>query len=172
MTALLLGTVALGASCVAAEPYPVVAAAELHGDPVHGPLEVLGTGSRLQAEDDLRDGRTLAAYRVVLPDFTPRRVRIYKLDRCDPDLRGVPVLADLEEIRRVGGDTHFIATSIVVDGHLAEVDTETTHAEVSMVPGTRTYIIGQIAVVSALDAPDGSPGALEACGIFRNAPAP
>lgn len=162
------------AACVTdAEPYPVAAVANLApmGAEITGPIEVLGV---VRTPPNSYQ-RTLAAYRVHLPDLAPRRVRIFQMTVCDMD--AVPVgrdgmkhlieLADLQEIRRVGDQTHFFAPGIDVAGRRVDVDVGTVQAAISTNgPDASGYVIGQIAVVQELDHADGTPGAWLACGGF------
>jgi len=157
------------AGCMtASEPYPVVAVAALTGGAsgITGSLEILGANSGKSNATEF-DRRTLAAYRVRLPDSAPRRVRLYDARACDAT-EPLELLADLQLIRRVGDETHFFAQSVLVRGERLDVDTETAQAFVSLVPDTPSYVIGKIAVVQALDRDDGSPGAWLACGAFAS----
>ena len=157
---------ALGACAPAAEPYPVIAAAELTpiAEDITGPIEILGSNVEGGEMTDFQL-RTLAAYHVHLPDAAPRHAVIYDAASCDvPDDRPF-VFADLETIRKVGDETHFFADGILVQGHRIAIDTQTVQAEVSTQPGTDIYVIGKVVVVQAPDL-DGAPGAWLACGVF------
>jgi hypothetical protein len=163
------------------QPYAVIAVADLAGigSDIAGPIEILGANSGSEATKF--DLRTLAAYRVRLPDSSPRRARIYDVGSCDvptvspppedgcgriPCPEHPPVLADLQKVQRVGNETHFFAQNILVHGQRLDVDTETVQAAVSLVPDARSYVIGKIAVIQAADREDGSRGEWQACGVF------
>lgn len=159
---------ALGACAPAAEPYPVIAAAELtaiaQDGSITGPIEILGSNVDGDETTDFQL-RTLAAYHVHLPDAAPRHAVIYHATSCEvPDTRPF-VFADLQTIRTVGNETHFFASGILVDGRRIDVDTETVQAELSTDPATGLDVLGKIAVVQAPDV-DGAPGAWLACGVF------
>jgi hypothetical protein len=157
---------ALGACAPAAEPYPVIAAAELTpiAEDITGPIEILGSNVDGDETTDF-ELRTLAAYHVRLPDAAPRHAVIYHATSCDvPDTRPF-VFADLQTIRTVGNETHFFADDILVNGRRIDVDTETVQAELSTHPGADLDVLGKIAVVQAPDV-DGDPGAWLACGAF------
>lgn len=157
---------ALGACAPAAEPYPVIAAAELAPltEDITGPIEILGSN---EDGGDMTDAalRTLAAYHVHLPDAAPRHAVIYSAASCDTGDDRPLAFADLETIRRAGDETHFFADGILIQGHRTELDTQTVQAELSLQPGTDFYVLGKIAVVQAPDV-DGAPGAWLACGVF------
>jgi hypothetical protein len=177
--ALLLSVLAFAGCVTDSEPYPVTAVANLApmgseaAAQIEGPIEILGTPSHDFSQ------RTLAAYRVHLPDAAPRRVRIYNLDVCDPnappppDTGPVPeqlVIADLQQIRRVGDEAHFFMPGVRVAGRRLDIDTQTVRAELSTTPDIElNYVIGKIAVVQALDRDDGTPGGWLACGVFAEA---
>jgi hypothetical protein len=157
---------ALGACAPAAEPYPVISAAELTAiaQDITGPIEILGSNVDGDETTDFQL-RTLAAYRVHLPDAAPRHAVIYHATSCEvPDTRPF-VFADLQTIRTVGNETHFFADDILVNGRRIDVDTETAQAELSTDPETGLDVLGKIAVVQAPDV-DGTPGAWLACGVF------
>lgn len=148
--------------------YPVDAVAELRplGAAVSGPLELLGANSERPPEEpddgfpDPFEGteyRTFAAYRVALPDATPRRVRIFDATSCDGPRDALPQVADLESIHRRGGETHFL---------IGGIDADTIVALVSLEAESYGSISGRIAVVHAPDNPDGTPGEWHACGAF------
>jgi hypothetical protein len=151
--------------------YPVLARAELHGGDVTGPIEVLGT---------LRDGgeispyidRTLAAYRVKLPDAAPRRVVIYDQAWCDPPADEPPVRADLDEIRKVGDESHFFVRDLTLHDHHYAVDIGVVYAQVSLFADADNYIVGKIVVLRGPDGEDGAPGPWLACGQFVRSEAP
>jgi hypothetical protein len=159
------------------EPYPVAAVANLEpiAARITGPIEVIGV---LHAPSD-SSARTLAAYRVRLPDLVPRRVRIFQMNVCDMDTapvgpdgtRQLIEVADLQEIRRVGVETHFFAPAINLQGRRVDVDVGTAQAQISTSgPDAFGYVFGLIAVVQELDHEDGTPGAWLACGRFIEAP--
>jgi hypothetical protein len=95
---------------------------------IQGPIEVLGTGKPSGVPDS--GPRTLAAYRVQLPDgLAPRLVLMNAPSSCsnlDPVLRpgGGGAVQELGVLRRVGDETHFFLP--LGDG--SYVDTETTTA--------------------------------------------
>jgi hypothetical protein len=152
--------------CLPMDPYPVVAVAHLQslGSRIEGPVEVLGTSSPIPERDI--SSRTLAAYRVYLPDLEPRRARIYDAPGCDEPAEEPRIVADLQQIQRVGEEAHFFALDIPVGDREVVVDTGTIAALVSMDPTSDDYVIGKLAVVQALDREDGAPGAWLACGVF------
>jgi hypothetical protein len=152
--------------CLPGDPYPVVAVADLRplGARITGPVEVLGTSSPIPERDIA--SRTLAAYRVDLPDLAPRRARIYDAPGCDEPVGEPHIVADLQQIRRVGEEAHFFVLDIPVGDRELVVDTGTIAAAISMDPTRDNYVIGKIAVVQALDREDGTPGEWLACGVF------
>ena len=159
----LLAWIMTVAGCVTdSEPYPVAAVANLEplGSEITGPIEVIGPPSAASQ-------RTLTAQHVRLPDGEPRRVRIFELDVCDSSAAPAIAYADLQEIRRVGDQTHFFALDLTVEGRRVDVDTRTVMAYVSTDPADpQGYVIGKIAVVQELDHDDGTPGRWLACGAF------
>lgn len=145
------------AGCISSPmEYHVISTAELEplGSAVSGPLEMIGTS---KAQELRYYERMLAAYRVTLPDTAPRRVRVYDATSCSGPRDELEVIADLQSIRRVGAEAHFVIRGI---------DTETIYAPVSLDPEDRRYVIGKIAVVQEPDGADGAPGAWLACGAF------
>jgi hypothetical protein len=122
---------ALGCASDAAGEYPVDAVARLAPTRkdlpyVEGPIEVLGTGKPSNVQDG--GPRTLAAYRVQLPDGLAPRVRLGAASCWDPSPLLVPGNLGVQElgvIQRVGDETHFFVP--VRDGSgTVYVDTETT----------------------------------------------
>ena len=164
----LVAAVATGCAS-GAQPVPVAAAAPLMpiAEDITGPIELLGDNSAAPDTDDFQL-RSLAAYRVRLPDSTPRRVLIYDASSCDAPMEPPRVIADLQTIRKVGNETHFFAHDILVNGHRMDIDIGTAQAEISLKPG-RFYVLGVIAVVQAME--PSNPGYL-ACGVFPTAPGP
>ena len=165
----MLASAAVGACAPADEAYPVIAAAELTAiaDDIAGPIEILGSNLPGTEPIDV-EFRTLAAYRVHLPDLRPRHVVIYSASSCDTPHDQALLFADLQVIRKVGEETHFFAEDILVKGRPTEIDIGTVHVEVSLDPANpepQFYVLGRIAVVQAPDV-DGVPGAWLACGVF------
>jgi hypothetical protein len=168
----LLAALACAGCAPSADPYPVVAAAELIplAADITGPIEILGANSAGSASGDF-ELRSVAAFHVRLPDAAPRRVVIYDAGSCDAPAAPPRVIADLQTIRTVGNETHFFANNLLVKGHRVDVDIETAQAELALKPGTFFYVLGKIAVVQAAPA-DGSPGTYLACGVFAATPGP
>lgn len=140
-------------------PYAVVAAADLASpdDAITGPIEVLGLNSPVTPEDEDLPERTLAALHVRLPDRAAHRVALYAGPGCDLADLGPP-LVELERIRSVDDETHFVTSVIARDGISVELDLETVTAPISLDPSSRRYAIGRVVVVDTLD------GAPLACG--------
>lgn len=146
------------AGCVSSPvEYHVISTAQLEplGSAVSGPLEMIGMSK--DARELLYYERTLAAYRVSLPDDAPRRVRIYDATSCSGPRDELELIVDLQSIQRFGDETHFV---------IREIDVETITAPISLDPEDRRYAIGKIAVVQEPDGEDGAPGAWLACGTF------
>lgn len=120
---------------------------------ITGPIEVLGTGVPVHGAVYTR---TFAAYKVHLAEGVAPWVRIYDAPSCDPPADPRPVIADLGEIRRVGGETHFFARGVQVGDRTLDIDTGTAPA---LVPVTVTldpptdpvplfnYVVGKPVVV-------------------------
>jgi hypothetical protein len=165
--ALVLGA----AACVTRPPpYPVLAEAPLEGSGIAGAIEVIGTTTDGGNASPYID-RTVAAYRVKLPDAAPRRVRIYDDPSCDAPRDTLRLRADLQDIRRVGDEAHFFARDVDIHGTRYAIDTETIQAPISVLDDTDNNVVGKIVVLSAPDGVDGAPGAWLACGVFVRAAA-
>lgn len=164
-----------GAGCAPpAEPYPVVAAAELIplAEDITGPIQILDANSAGPPTTDF-ELRSVAAYHVRLPDAAPRRVVLYDTGSCDAPLPPrTRVIAHLQTIRTVGHETHFFVDDVLVKGHRMDIDIETAQAELSLQPDSFLYVLGKIAVVQTADATDGQPGTSLACGVFAATPEP
>jgi len=169
----LLLVASVSAACVtSANDYPVVAVAELQSpdSTITGRLELLGG-----IADDVT-ARTLAAYRVRLPDAAPRRVRLYyNVDNlgthtCDSNPEELQLISDLQTIQRAGDETHFVIANVRVGDHVSDIDVETLPVNLSLDSKldarSETYVIGKIVVVSGLDRDDERPGDRLACGSF------
>jgi hypothetical protein len=172
-----IAALALAGCAATPATYSVVAIGELGSadGAISGPLEILGANSLLYPEEEEALPRSVAAFRVTLPDDRPRRVLLYSARSCaeleDPAATPAPV-DDLQLIRRVGGETHFFADVAGRDGAAVELDVQTAIARISMNPDSRRYAIGKIAVVRELEGPDGAPGRSVACGVFELVSAP
>jgi hypothetical protein len=162
----LLAALACAGCASGTQPVPVEAAAPLMpiAEDITGSIELLGDDSAAAETGDF-ELRSLAAYRVRLPDALPRRVLIYDASSCEVPAERPRVIADLQRIRRVGNETHFFAHDILVNGQRMDIDLETAQAEISLKPGERFYILGAIAVVEPAE-PSNPPGTYLACGVF------
>jgi hypothetical protein len=132
------------AGCVAGaadapEGYPVDAVAELapladESPRVAGPIEILGTGVTGSAADP--GIRTVAAYRVQLPDDTAAYIAMISAASCvdrEPLTAPDDPVAEqlLGTIRRVGDETHFFVDGVQIGDRAVDVDTETASAYLS-----------------------------------------
>ncbi|HEX3760487.1 MAG TPA: hypothetical protein VHW23_17345 [Kofleriaceae bacterium] len=166
-------TVLACAGCaMPAEPFPVVAEAQLmpRAEDITGPIQILDANSAYAQVDDFAL-HTLTAYQVRLPDTAPRRVVIYDAGSCDdPPSRRTRAIADLQMIRKVGNETHFFAHDILVEGHRVDIDIKTAQAEFSLDADPFFGVLGKIVVVLAADSPDMPPSTYLACGAFVATP--
>jgi hypothetical protein len=96
---------------------------------IEGPIEFLGTGMPGTVVDP--GARTVAAYHVRLPDDVTAFLALLDAASCadrepltGPDDQ-VAVQA-IGTIQRVGDETHIFTSVFAMDGHIAEVDTETS----------------------------------------------
>lgn len=151
-----------------AEPFPVVAAAELAplAEDITGPIEILGANSAGSTASDLAL-HSVAAYRVRLPDAAPRRVVIYDAGSCaTPAPPRTRVVADLQTIRTVGHETHFFANHLLVQGRRVDLDVGTAQVELSVEPDGLFSVLGKIVVVQDMEPAQKPPGTYLACGVF------
>jgi hypothetical protein len=150
-----LAIVMVAGCTVSQSPYAVEAVAQLApvGMPevrITGPIEILGTGTPGMDVDFVR---TIAAYRVQLPDGAAPWVRLYTAASCDPE--PAPMLYEhLGTIRRVGDEAHFISTDVIGD-RTVDIDVQTVTAAVSSDDGAGDEF-GKIAVVQAAEDGDGT----------------
>jgi hypothetical protein len=156
-----------------AEPFPVIAVAELLplAEDITGPIEILGANSAGSTASDFAL-HSVAAYRVRLPDAAPRRVVIYDTGSCaTPAPPRTRVVADLQTIRTVGNETHFFADSLLVKGRRMDLDIGTAQAELSLEPDGFFSILGKIVVLQDMEPAQKPPGTYLACGVFTATPA-
>jgi hypothetical protein len=169
----------LCASCaVTPEPYEVIATADLVPGTlgITGQLEILGTGD---PKPDPATYHMVAAYRVRLPDSTPRRLRLFTPASCDTPHDDVVPSWNLGQIRRVGVETHFFATEVAIGDRTIDVDVVTRYVFVDTGPDTPLFhVFNMIAVVQDLQNDDddqygpgrrhqgSGPGDWLACGVF------
>jgi hypothetical protein len=168
----LLAVLACAGCAMPAEPFPVVAAAELMplAEDITGPIEILGANSADAQTGDFAL-RSLAAYHVRLPDAASRRVVIYDAGSCDvPAPPRTRVIADLQTIREVGNETHFFAHDVLVQGRRVDIDIEVAQADISLQPDSFAYVLGKIVVVQAMEPAQKPPGTYLACGVFAARP--
>ena len=152
-------TAACAVGCaVSPEPYPIVAVAELAPSPaaggaadgeITGAIDVLGTGLPPGIGGDLDFVRTVAAYRVRLPDGAAPWVRLYTAPSCEVAEDEALPEQDLGAIRRVGDEPHFVTRDVRFGGRPVELDTGTAVAYVSLAPAPVQYLFDMIVVVLA-----------------------
>jgi hypothetical protein len=169
----LLAALACAGCAPPAEPFPVVAAAELMplAEDITGPIEILGANSAGSTATDFAL-HSVAAYHVRLPDAAPRRVVIYDAGSCAiPAPPRTRVVADLQTIRTVGNETHFFADGLLVKGQRMDLDIETAQVELSLEPDGFFTVLGKIVVVQEMKPAQKPPGTYLACGVFAATPA-
>jgi hypothetical protein len=175
-----LAALACAGCTTPAEPFPAVAEAQLmpRAEDITGPIEILDANSAFTQVEDFAV-HTLTAYQVRLPDTAPRRVLIYDTGSCDEPQsdpsdpakrRQTEIIADLQQIREVGNETHFFAHDILVEGRRVDIDTGAAQAEFAIDTEPFQGILGKIVVVLAADSPDMPPGPYLACGVFVATP--
>lgn len=149
---------------------PVAALAELRAPDasITGRFELLGGADVASAS-----ARTMSAYHVRLPDDAPRRARLFYGASLDGSLaytcasEAPPLFfADLQTIRRVGGETHFVLAQVPVGDRAVDVDVGTLPVAVNLDQRSSQSVIGKLVVISGPDRDDGQPGARLACGSF------
>jgi hypothetical protein len=143
---------------VTPQPYEVIAVANLGPGTqnIEGPLELLGTG---EVKSGFFSYHMMVAYRVRLPDQTPRRLRLFAPASCDTPHDQATVVWNLGEIRRVGDETHFFMRDIAISDRVVDIDVITQSAAIDLDPEFRPYYaLDLIAVVQDLDDDHTVPG--------------
>jgi hypothetical protein len=172
-------TLASAGCSVSPTPYEVIAASELApgtANDIAGTLEILGTGDASSAPLGYH---TFVAFRVRLPDDTPRRIRLYTPASCDTPHPDAKMVWNLGEIRRVGDETHFFSSGVEIGDRLVNVDVVTRAAFIGLNADAKDYYPPNlVAVVEDLvagddnatgpisDPPDTPPHDWLACGRF------
>jgi hypothetical protein len=167
-----LAALACAGCTMPAESFPTVAEAQLmpRAENITGPIEILDANSAFAQVNDFAV-HTLTAYQVRLPDTAPRRVLIYDTGSCDEPLpQFTQIIADLQMIRKVGNETHFVAHDILIKGRRMDIDTGVAQAEFSIDTEAYLGVLDKIVVVLAADSPDMPPGPYLACGVFVATP--
>jgi hypothetical protein len=143
---LLLSCVVVVAGC---SDDPIAVAVLEPRDEVRGSLALYPAG----ANGDRVDQPYLTIEDIVLPDDEPRATAFYDSTRCDADLRTTPLIGDFGAIQRVDGAT---------------VNAFSGSDRSWVAPDVVDAILGKIYVVEQPAAPDGTRGALIACGVLRD----